>query len=182
MLPCRRELNFQKKNVFSTLRSKKVSRSVLGAPRNSLKGSLEAPGGVPKTPPEQAQAPPEVPSAADRRARRLHMASGAWGGSTSAPYGSPFRRTVGLKAGLYGERRGSPNDYGVGTQEDNSSSKRRKHRVFWACFRVPQAGKGSWDSAEATRTHSGFETEVKCCWGALVTVLLYTRLAPSPRT
>ena len=111
-----------KKSVFSTLSSKKVSRSVLGAPQNVLEGSLGTPGDIPKTPPEQAQAPPQVPSAADRRPRRLHRGFCRRGGSISAPYGSSFRTIAGLKGRLYGECRGSPHDYSEGIQDDDSEN------------------------------------------------------------
>ena len=41
-----------------------------------------------------------------------------------APYWSPFRGIAGLKGRLYGECRGSPNDYGEGIQDDDGTSKR----------------------------------------------------------
>ena len=45
--PVQAGARFSKTSVFSTLSSKKVSRSVLRAPQNAPEGSLGAPGGVP---------------------------------------------------------------------------------------------------------------------------------------
>ena len=116
------------KSLFSTLSSKKVSRSVLRAPQNIPEGSLRAPGGVPRTPPEQPQAPPEAPKAADRRPGRLHRASGRRGGSILTPYGNPFWGIAGLKGRLYGECLGSPNDYGEGIQDDDGSREKTQRK------------------------------------------------------
>ena len=117
------------KSVFSTLSSKKVSRSIFRAAQNASQGSFGAPGGVPRTPPEQPQAPPEAPKAADRRPGRLHRASGRRGGSILTPYGNPFWGIAGLKGRLYGECLGSPNDYGEGIQDDDGSREKTQRKL-----------------------------------------------------
>ena len=120
ILPCRRELDFQK-SVFSTLSSKKVSRSVLRASQNAPEGPSERPGASPGS-------PPEAPKAADRRPGRLHRASGRRGGSILTPYGNPFWGIAGLKGRLNRECLGSPNDYGEGIQDDDGSREKTQRK------------------------------------------------------